>query len=67
MMMRIFKIKAYVRYFLSIFIFSSNEGYEKYFLFHIKSSFLSRDIQIFCNFFPSFPHFPDSKRQIEVE
>ena len=21
----------------------------------------------FCNFFPSFPHFPDSKGQMEVE
>ena len=53
--------------FYQFFVFSSNEGYEKYFLFHIKSSFLSRDIQFFCNFFPSFPLFPDSKRQIEVE
>ena len=32
------------------------------FLFHWKSFFRSRDIQIFVtNFFSSFPHFPDSK------
>ena len=37
------------------------------FLFHLKSSFRSRDIQIFVIFFPSFPHFPDSKGQMEVE
>ena len=36
-------------------------------LFYLKSSFPYRDIQIFCNFFPSFPHFPDSKGQMEVE
>ena len=32
--------------------------------FHLKSSFRSRDIQIF---FPSFPHFLDSKGHMEVE
>ena len=36
------------------------------FLFHQKSSFRSRDIQFFV-FFPSFPHFQDSKGQIKVE
>ena len=40
--------KACVRYFLSIFIFSPNDSplknYEKCFLFHLKSSFGSRDI-----------------------
>ena len=36
------------------------------FLFHLKRSFRSQDIQIFV-FFPSFAHFPDSKRQMEVE
>ena len=57
--------------FYQIFIFSSNDSssknYEKCFLFHLKSSFRSRDIQIFVFFFPSFPHFPDSKGQMEVE
>ena len=56
------------------------KNYKKCFLFHQKSSFRSRDIQILknvfyfikkalfvCNFFPSFPHFPDSKGQMEVE
>ena len=37
------------------------------FLFHLKSSFRSQDIQVFVVFFPSFQHFPDSKGQIEVE
>ena len=34
--------------FYQIFIFSSSD--EKYFLFHLKSSFCSRDIQIFGTF-----------------
>ena len=34
------------------------------FLFHLKISFRSQDIQIF---FPFFPRFPDSKGQMEVE
>ena len=36
--------------FYQIFIFSPNDNYEKCFLFHIKSSFRSRDIQIFVIF-----------------
>ena len=44
-------IKACARYFLSNFYFSSNnsssKNYEKWFLFDLKSSFCSRDIQIF--------------------
>ena len=43
-------VKACVRYFLSIFIFSSNDRpsktMEKCFLFHLKSFFRSQDIQI---------------------
>ena len=38
----------------------------KFFLFHPKSSFRSQDIQIFCDFSSSFPHFPDSKGQIRI-
>ena len=28
-----------------------------------KRSFQSQDNQNFCNFFPSYPHFPDTKEQ----
>ena len=53
------KFKACVRYFLSNFYFSLNdspsETMENVFLFHVKSSFCSRDIQIFT--FPSSPLF----------
>ena len=56
----VFIVKACVRYFYQFFIFFIKfKNYEKCFLFHIKSSFRSRDIQIFV-FFP-FPHFPDAK------
>ena len=48
------KIKACVRYFVSNFYLSPNDryfspfkNYEKCFSFHLKSSFRSRDIQIF--------------------
>ena len=37
------------------------------FIFSPKSSFRSRDIQIFVSFSSSFPHFPDSKGQMYVE
>ena len=57
--------------FYQIFIFSSNDSLSKamnnFFLFNLKSYFRSRDIQIFVIFFPSFPNFPDSKGQTEVE
>ena len=44
------------------------KNYKKCFLFHLKSSFHSWDIySSFCNFFASFPHFPDSKGQMKVE
>ena len=53
--------------FSGIFIFSRNDSpsktVKKCFLFHLKSSFLSCDI----HFFVIFPHFPDSKGQMEVE
>ena len=46
--------KACVRYFLSNFYFfikwHALKNYEKYFLFHLKSSFHSPDIQIFVYF-----------------
>ena len=61
------KVKACVCYFHQIFIFSQNDSpsktVKKCFLFHLKSSFLSCDI----HFFVIFPHFPDSKGQMEVE
>ena len=48
-------LKACFRYVLSYFYFSLNDSpskkYEKWFLFHLKSSFRSRDIQTFV--FPS--------------
>ena len=57
--------------FLSNFSFFTKwqpfKNYEKCFLFHLKSSFRSWDIQIFVIFFPSFPHFPDTKEQMKVE
>ena len=48
--------KACVHYFLSIFFFSPNDSSlktEKCFIFHLKSAFSSRDIQIFM-IFPFF-------------
>ena len=55
--------------FYQIFIFSPNDSPLKtmnnVFLFHLKSSFRFRDIQIFVIF--PFPHSPDSKGQMEVE
>ena len=56
--------KACVRYFLSNFIFSPNDSplkTEKYFLFHLKSSFRSRDIQIFLIFSLSLHNFQIQK------
>ena len=48
-------LKACVRYFLSNFYFSPNDSPSKTFLFHLKSSFRFRDIQIFV--FSSSPLF----------
>ena len=54
--------------FHQIFIFHQMIALLKYekCLFHLKSSFRSPDIQIFV-FFASFPHFPNSKGQMDVE
>ena len=67
-----FIVKACVQYFLSNFYFFTNffhplKTMKNVFLFHLKSSFRSQDIQIFVIFFPSFPDFLDSKGQMEVE
>ena len=60
--------KACVRYFYQIFIFSPNDSPSKtmknVFLFRIKSSFCSQDIQFFSR---SFSHFPDPKGQMELK
>ena len=56
--------------FYKMFIFSPNDSLsktEKCFSFHLKNSFRSRDIQFLVIFFPSFPHFPDSKGKMETE
>ena len=50
-----YQVKACVRYFLLNFCFSPNDSPSKTVLFHVKSSFCSRDIQIFV--FPSSPLF----------
>ena len=54
MKLLIYFIKACVRYFLSYFIFSSDDRPSKTmknaFLFHLESSFRSRDNQIFVIF-----------------
>ena len=44
------KFKACVRYFLSNFYFQPFKNYEKCFLFHLKSSFRSQDVQFFVIF-----------------
>ena len=56
--------------FYQIFIFSPNDSPLK----TVKNVFISSKkvfsfsrYSKFCDFLPSFPHFPDSKRQIEVE
>ena len=47
--------------FYQIFIFSSNDNYEKCFLFHLKSSFRSPDIKIFVFFSLPFQTFQIQK------
>ena len=56
--------------FYQMFIFSSNDSTSK----TMKNVFISSKklfsfsrCSNFCDFFPSFPHFPDSKGQMEVE
>ena len=56
--------------FYQIFIFSSNDSLSKtmkMFFISSKKLFSFSRYSSLCNFFPSFPHFPDSKRQKEVE
>ena len=59
-------LKACVRYFLSNFQFfikwKAFKNHEECFLFYLNSSF-----QFFVIFLSSFPHYPDSKGQMEVE
>ena len=62
--------KGCIRYFFyQIFIFSPNGSPSKTVKKFISSKKLFSYLKysIFWNFFPSFPHFPDSKGQIEVE
>ena len=62
-------VKACVRYFLSNLYFFTKwwhfKNCEKCFLFHLKSSFHSWDIQLFVIF--PHPFHTDSKEQMEVE
>ena len=64
-----YKLKACVRYFYQIFIFSPNDNPAK----TMKNVFSSKNLisfsrySNFCYFFPPFPNFPDSEGQMEVE
>ena len=60
-----FSFKRVPGIFYQIFIFSPNDSPSKVFPIHLRnfSQVSSHDIQIFHNFLPSFPHFPDSKGQ----
>ena len=64
-------IKACVRYFVSIFLFFHQmialQELWKMFFISSKKLFPFSRYWNFCNFSPSFPHFPDSKEQMEVE
>ena len=59
-------LKASVRYFLSKFyfftIYSPSKTMKCFFFFSSKKLYSK-----FCDFFPSFLHFPDTKGQMEVE
>ena len=62
--------KGCIRYFLIRFLFFHQMvalQKLKIFLISSKKLFSYLKYSIFWNFFPSFPHFPDSKGQIEVE
>ena len=57
-------------FFYQIFIFSSNDRPSKTMknvFYFIQKFFSFPRYSNFCNFFPSSPHFPDSKGQKEVE
>ena len=64
------RVKLESTIFYQFFIFSPNDSpfknYEKYFLFHLKSSFRSRDIQIFV-IFPFLSRLSRFKRTRELE
>ena len=62
-------VKPRVRYFLSNFIFSPNDSPSKTMknVISSKKLFSFSRYSNFCKFFPSFPRFPDSKGQMEVE
>ena len=66
----LFILKVVPAIFYQIFTFSPNDNLSKtmnnVFLFHLKSSSFSR-YSNFCNFYPSFPHFSDSKGQMKVK
>ena len=56
--------------FYQIFIFSLKDSHSKTItnvFYFIKKAPFVLEIFKFLNFFPSFPHFPDSKGQMEVE
>ena len=57
--------------FYQIFIFFNQmialQKLWKVFFISSKKLFLFSRYSIFCNFFTSFPHFPDTKGQMEVE
>ena len=66
----ILNLKLVSAIFYQIFIFSPNDRPSKI----MKNIFISSEklfwfsrYSNFCNIFPSFPHFPDSKGQMEVE
>ena len=60
-----FELLVRILYTLMLFLYFTKrknfKNYERFFLFHLKISFHTRDIQIFV-IFSLFPHFPDSKR-----
>ena len=61
-------LKVCVHYFLSNFyFFSKRKPFKHCEKFHIKKLFSFTRYSGFCDFLPSFPHFPDSKAQKEVE
>ena len=65
-----YSLKLVSTIFYQIFIFPPNDSplktIKNVFYFIEKAIFVSRYLN-FCDFFPSFPHFPDSKGQMEVE
>ena len=63
--------KAYVRYFFIKFSFFHQmiglQKLLKMFFISSKKLFSFSRYSNFCNFSPSFPHFPDSKGEMKVE